>query len=691
MQIGTKLGAYEVIAKLGEGGMGEVYRARDTRLDRDVALKVLPADMVVDATRLERFSREARALAALNHPNIVTIHSTEEAGGIRFLTMELIDGKTLDRLIPASGCPISQLLEVAIPLCDAVAAAHEKHLTHRDLKPANVMVSDDGRVKVLDFGLASFAAPEREPIDVTRVELTHQGTVLGTAPYMSPEQVEGKAIDHRSDIFSLGIILYEMATGRRPFHGDSSPALMSSILKDTPPSLGDLKPEMPGDLARLIARCLEKDPRDRVQTARDVFNELKLLRRDLSSGARPRSSTLAAARSRYPVVAVGPFETRAAGEDTQVVADGLAEDITAGLSRFSHVRVGARAGARYVVEGTVREAGANLRIAVRLVDASSGVHLWAETYNRSTQEDLFALQDDLTNRIVATVADPYGVLVRSMTEALTNRPYDELTAAELVLRYYVYLEQFKPDEHGRLRDALEGAVTREPDHADAWAALSRLYEHEHSHDVNPRPHAAERARQAAERAVEVNPMSQLAWEALTSVHFFARDLAALRAASDRAIALNPLNTGVLAWVGMALSWAGDWERGVELVRRVMTYNAYHAGWFHFITSSHFFFLRRFEEALTEAKRINMPQFQWMHFDTVTIAGHLGRRADAQAAVDALRRINPDLLNVDCARRAMEHWYWIDELTELRLDGLRKALALADAPAAPATGSTTPQS
>jgi serine/threonine protein kinase len=685
LNAGDRLGIYEIVSPIGAGGMGEVYRAHDTRLDRDVALKVLPGEMVADAARLERFSREARALAALNHPNIVTIYSTEEAGGIRFLAMELVDGKTLDRLIPAGGCPISQLLEIAIPLCDAMAAAHEKHLTHRDLKPANVMVSDDGRVKVLDFGLASVRAPAPELVDVTRVELTQQGTVLGTAPYMSPEQIEGKAIDHRSDIFSLGIILYEMATGRRPFHGDSPAALMSSILKDTPPPLGDLNPDLPGDLGRVIARCLEKDPRDRVQTARDVFNELKLLRRDLTSGARPRSSPLPVVRSRYPLVAVAPFETRGAGEDAQVLADGLTEDITAGLSRFSHVRVGARADARFAVEGTVRQAGANLRIAVRLVDIASGVHLWADTFNRTAQDDLFALQDDLTNRIVATVADPSGVLVRAMAGAIADRPYDELTAAELVLRYYVYLEQFKPDEHGRLRDALERAVASEPTHADAWAALSRLFEHEHSHGLNPRPQAAERARQAAERAVEVNPMSQLGWEALTSVHFFARDLPALRAASDRAIALNPLNTGVLAWVGMALSWAGDWERGVELVRRVMSYNAYHAGWFHFITSSHFFYLRRFEEALSEAKRINMPYLPWLHFDTATIAGHLGRRADAQAAIDALRRVNPNLLNVEHARQGMRHWYWIDELTELRLEGLQKALALVDGPVTPAGG------
>jgi serine/threonine protein kinase len=272
--------------------MGEVYRARDTKLDREVALKILPADMVADVARLERFSREARALAALNHPHIVTIHSTEEAGGIRFLTMELVEGKSLDRVVPESGLPFAQLLDIAVPLCDAIAAAHDKHLTHRDLKPANVMVSDAGRVKVLDFGLASFGKAVAQQPDVTRMELTHQGTVLGTAPYMSPEQVEGKVLDHRTDIFSLGIMLYEMASGTRPFQGDSSPALMSSILKDTPVSLRDIRADLPSEFVRLVARCLEKDPRERVQTARDVFNELKSLRREFSSatGSQSRSA-----------------------------------------------------------------------------------------------------------------------------------------------------------------------------------------------------------------------------------------------------------------------------------------------------------------------------------------------------------------------------------------------------------------
>jgi serine/threonine protein kinase len=659
--------------------MGEVYRARDARLDRDVALKVLPADVAGDQARLERFSREARALAALNHPNIVTIHSTEEWDGIPFLTMELVEGPSLDRVIPKTGLPIADFLEIAIPLCDAIAAAHDRHLTHRDLKPANVMVTGEGRVKVLDFGLATFGRREHDPADVTRLELTHEGTVLGTAPYMSPEQVAGRTVDHRTDIFSLGIMLYEMAVGSRPFHGDSSPALMSAILRDTPPALRDVRPEIPAELGRLVARCLEKDPRDRVQTARDVFNELTRLRRELSSETGARSSHASVLRSRYPLVAVTVFDAHGAGDEAQTLAEGLAEDVTAALSRFSYIRVGPKTDAQYLIEGTVRKAGSSLRITPRLVDTANGVHLWAETFNRSADGDAFALQDELTSRICATVADSNGVLVRSMAATLSDRPYAELTAMELVLRYFVYLEQFRSDERARLREALERALTREPGQAEAWAALSNLYSHEYTLDLNPHPDATARARHAAERAVELNPMSQRAWVAMTWVHFFARDLTALRAAADHAIPLNPLNTMSLSAVAVYLALAGDWERAMELGHRAITHNPHHAGLVHFVTATRFLDLRQFEEALAEAKRANMPHHPSTHLYIATAAGHLGRRAEAQAALDALRRINPSLLDPETAATWLARWNWKQELTAMQIDGFRKALALVDTP------------
>src|SRR6476646_2030360 len=228
---GARLGPYEITAQIGSGGMGEVYRARDTKLGRDVAIKVLSDSFASDPERLARFEWEAKALAALNHPHIVTIFSIEEAAGIRFLTMELVEGRTLDHVIGRGGVSLMQFFDISIALADALAAAHRKHLTHRDLKPANVMVSDDGRVKVLDFGLARSMEPGRADADETRAPLTKVGAIVGTLPYMSPEQIEAKLLDPRTDIFSFGVMLYEMATGERPFHGDSSPSLMSSILK----------------------------------------------------------------------------------------------------------------------------------------------------------------------------------------------------------------------------------------------------------------------------------------------------------------------------------------------------------------------------------------------------------------------------------------------------------------------------
>ena len=280
---GTKLGPYEIQSHLGAGGMGEVYRATDTKLGRDVALKVLPTEMARDPERLTRFRREAKALAQLDHPNIVTIHTVEEFDGVHFLTMQLVAGLPLERLIPEGGMPVEQIVEIGRALGDALASAHEKGIVHRDLKPGNVMVSDDGRVRMLDFGLAkNLQAASPDAVTITAEGQTQAGVIMGTPAYMSPEQTTGRPLDHRTDIFSLGVMLHEMATGRRPFEGTSSAELISAILRDTPPAVTDIRPDLPDALGRIIRRCLEKDPRDRVQTARDVSNELRDLARSAS-------------------------------------------------------------------------------------------------------------------------------------------------------------------------------------------------------------------------------------------------------------------------------------------------------------------------------------------------------------------------------------------------------------------------
>jgi len=282
-----KLAHYEIVQLLGKGGMGEVYVAEDTRLHRRVALKVLPEEMAADPERRGRFQREAQAVAALSHPNIVTVYSVEEAEGVHFITMELIKGKNLTEMLPREGFSTSRLLEIAIPLADAVSSAHRAGITHRDLKPDNIMIDDEGRLRVLDFGLAKLHDPmgPGEGSDLeTATARTGEGRILGTVAYMSPEQAEGKPVDPRSDVFSLGTILYEMATGERPFRGDTSISTIGAILKDQPATVTELNPSLPRHLGRVIRRCLAKDPDRRYQTALDLRNELEELKAEIDSG-----------------------------------------------------------------------------------------------------------------------------------------------------------------------------------------------------------------------------------------------------------------------------------------------------------------------------------------------------------------------------------------------------------------------
>jgi Tol biopolymer transport system component len=285
---GTKLSTYEILAPLGAGGMGEVYAALDPALNRKVAIKVLSDAVAGDPERRERFEHEAKAIAALNHPNIVTVHAVESADGRVFITMELVKGRALQDLIPTAGMSVGQLLDVAVPLVDAVAAAHQQGLTHRDLKPANVMVTDAGLIKVLDFGLAKFTGDG--PAGLRTTMSTQPGVIVGTVPYMSPEQAEGRPVDSRSDIFSMGIMLHEMATGRRPFEGKSGPGVLAAIIESTPTPLTDLRPDLPRELERIVKRCLAKLPDRRYQTARDLatdLDELRMVLRSAPNLARP--------------------------------------------------------------------------------------------------------------------------------------------------------------------------------------------------------------------------------------------------------------------------------------------------------------------------------------------------------------------------------------------------------------------
>ena len=702
--IGTTLSHFKITAKLGEGGMGEVYLAEDTKLGRDVALKVLPEEMASDPDRLERFQREAKTIAALSHPNIVTLFSVEEAEGIHFLTMELVEGKTLDALIPSDGLSLERLFELATPIVDAVASAHARGIVHRDLKPTNVMVTDeDQRVKVLDFGLAKLAAGEAADgsTELPTEALTREGIVVGTPHYMSPEQAKGETVDQRSDIFSLGVMLFEMATGRRPFLGASSIELLSAVLRDTPPPVTEVKPELPRHLARVIGRCLEKAPADRYQSPRDVAIELRGLQRETDSGEiAPAKSPRQRVEKATAELAIGvlPFTCPTDDQEMATLAEGLSEDLTTGLARFSFLTVASGSaeagsavdlrriaeilGVRYLLHGRIRRVGPAFRVGVHLTDATTGARLWAETFDRNLDDaTLFEMQDELTDRIVGIVADGAGVLARSMATTIRKRPIEELTADEWVFRAFAHMQQLKPEEHAQLRDGLEKVTESEPDRPDGWGWLSMLYLQEYQHQLNPRPDSLARALSAAQRSVELDPACQVGRVHLASVYFHQRDLGAFLPAAERAIALNPRDTHFVGVMGMMIAFSGEWGRGLEIVRKAMELNPHHPGWLHFVPFYVHFQRGEFEAALRVAKLIQMPDFQWTWYVIGAATGQLGRTTEAREAVERLKALGIETL--EQARTEVAKWIYEDSLLEDLLDGLRKAgLNGASSPAEP---------
>ena len=470
---GARINHYEVIAKLGEGGMGEVYRALDTTLGRHVALKVLPPDLARDHVRIERFRREARTVAALNHPHIVTIYSVEQdaASGAHFLTMELVEGESLDRQIPTNGMSVPRLLDLAATLADALAAAHDKHIVHRDLKPGNVMRTADGRLKVLDFGLAKMTDSAAASAETKTDLRTAEGVTLGTVPYMSPEQLEGQELDGRSDVFSLGVLLHEAATGSRPFRGGSKAAVMSSILRDFPPPIGDQRSDLPASFVRLIARCLEKDRNRRIQTARDVRNEVDQIRREreteIGPGAPvsvgPRTSagsttSQTAGIGRYQrSIVVLPFANLSPDPDNEFFSDGLSEELIADLAKVGALQVISRTSSMqlkgtkksvreigqdlnvgYVLEGSVRRAGNSLRITAQLIDVATDAPLWSDKYS-GTMDDVFEVQERVSREIVRAL----GVrLTAEETRRLSERPIADPRAFELYLQARQQLRRY---------------------------------------------------------------------------------------------------------------------------------------------------------------------------------------------------------------------------------------------------------
>jgi serine/threonine-protein kinase len=732
LSAGSILLHYRIVSKIGEGGMGEVYLAQDTKLDRKVALKILPADVASNRDRMERFTREARSAAALNHPNIAHIYEIGDSDGTHYIAMEFIDGETLRHKIHREKAPLSKLLKYLIQVARGLSKAHAAGIVHRDLKPDNIMITRDDYAKVLDFGLAKLVEPERtfginesgssEIATAVMQQPGHQvaqsgwdsghstpGMVIGTIGYMSPEQASGRVdeIDLRSDIFSFGCILFEAATGQRAFAGKDVLDSLHKIVHAPTPQLKDANPLAPAELQRVVRRCLAKEREKRYQSIKELAIELEDFQQELkgfteseySGHPTPATSASTSGMVRGDEgfrIAVLPFKVRDADPSVAVLADGLSEEIVTGLSRFRYLSVvtstsaarpkgeteeegslAAKRGTRYALEGSIRKGGSAIRVSAQLVDSETGAQLWSETYNRDLQTStIFAVQDDVAGRIVATVADSYGVLVHSMRAASRKKDDVDLTPVEWQFQYFAYREQITPSNHAALRSRLARALERDDGQSDLWACLAQIYVDEYAFGFQGDATSLDRALAAGRRAVELDRANQFALVALAQVHFFRQDLAAFGPAAERAMALNPLNTDALGILGLEIVHTAEFERGTAIVRHAMELNPNHAGWMHFAPLWDHFNKGEYERALECANRVDVPGLFWPFLVMASACGHLGRHTEAAAAVRDLLTLDPEF--AAHARINVGTWHFASGLMDPILEGLRKAgLEIAD--------------
>lgn len=620
----VRLGPYRIVSPIGAGGMGVVYRAEDTRLGRSVALKILPDDIGRDASAVERFLREARAAATLNHPHICTIYDLGNDGGRPYIAMELLDGQTLRERLVTGRLELTALLDVAVAIADALDAAHHAEIIHRDIKPANIFLTTRGQPKILDFGLAKMRAEATpaysamQTVDAQPDHLTSPGTALGTVAYMSPEQARGDDVDARTDLFSLGVVLHEMATGMPAFPGNTSAVIFEAILNRPPAALDRIHPE----LARIIGKALEKDRLLRYQNAGDIRTDLLRLKRDSESGRTPAAAHTgprpARARKGIDSIAVLPLVNASGNEDAEYLSEGIAESLINSLSQMGSLRVAQpqksfryrsaevdlqqaarELGVQRIVTGRLLLRGNTLIVKMNLVDVEKDAQIWGQQFTKE-MSDIFVLQEEIAEEVLQALKLKFT----SAPKKRATRQTGSSEAYHLYLKGRFYWAKRTPDNLKRALEFYQRTIEQDPTYALAYAGIADCYAllgYTPYGTMKPSD-AFPRAKAAAQRALALEDSLGEAYVSMGLCAFwYDWDWAAAEGAFQRALEINRDNVDAYVWYSSLLASLGRLEEALELARRaavVDPLSANAAGQLSIVL----YWMRRHDDAISAARK-----------------------------------------------------------------------------------------
>jgi serine/threonine protein kinase/Tfp pilus assembly protein PilF len=668
LEAASRLGPYEIVAPLGAGGMGEVYRARDTRLGREVAVKVLPEPFARDPDRLARFEREARAVAALSHPNILAIHDYGTHGAVTYLVMELLEGQTLRSRLAKRALPWREAIEVGGAVADGLAAAHLKGIIHRDVKPENLFLTSDGRVKILDFGLARVEtkSPVGSETGPYLPAQTDPGTVMGTVGYMSPEQIRGLIVDARSDIFSLGCVLYEMVSGRRPFQRKTVADTSAAILHDEPRDLANLGIQAPPGVEHAIRLCLAKRPADRFPSAQECASALRavlsesgesqglLPTRPLGKQAQPRR------RKAIDSLAILPLANASGDANSDYLSDGMTESIINMLSRLPKLRVMARStvfrykgrdvdlqevgrtlNVRAVLSGRVLQQGRRLVVNTELVDVADGAQLWGEHYDRALSE-ILAVEEAIAQEITAKLRPR---LTGDQKKPLRRACTTNTEAYQLYLKGRYHWNKRSEEGFRKSIQHFEQAIEQDPAFALAWAGLADAY-HQLGCWGNVVPHdACLKAEAAARKALEFDPALAEAHASLGTIkREYSYDLAGAERDFQRAIELNPNYATAHHWYGECLGCMGRHAQAIAELQRAQQLDPLSLIINAALGRHGYFFARQHDRAIDQClKTLEMDSGFWVaHMFLGLIYAHTGQHGEALAEFQKARVLDDNV-------------------------------------------------